>query len=116
MPEPADAVVALTTLATEEAAERLVRALLDRRLVACGTLLPAARSIYRWEGAVEDAREVVVLLKTVQARVPELRDAVSALHPYEVPELLVMPVVAGLPRYFGWLAAEVRAQPPVAEP
>lgn len=102
-------VVVLTTLATEDDAVALVRALLDRHLVACGTILPAARSLYRWEGSIEDAREAVVLLKTVSERVPELERAFAELHPYEVPELLVLPVSAGLARYVGWVAAEVGA-------
>lgn len=100
-------VIVLTTAATEDDAVALVRALLDRRLVACGTVLPGARSIYRWQGAVEDARETVVLLKTVRERVGALEAAFVELHPYAVPELLALPVEAGLAAYVGWLAAEV---------
>ena len=68
-------VIVLTTLPSEDDAVALVRALLDRRLVACGTILPGARSVYRWEGAVEDAREAVVLLKTLEDQVEALRAA-----------------------------------------
>ena len=106
MPDAADAVVVLTTLASEDDAAALVRALLDRRLVACGTLLPGARSLYRWRGALEDTRETVLLLKTVRGRVPALEQAFAELHPYEVPELLALPAAAGLAPYLAWLAAE----------
>ena len=112
MPQTANAVVALTTVATDEAAEALVRALLERRLIACGTMLSGARSIYRWQGRVEDAREVVVLLKTVRAQVAALEAAFAALHPYEVPELLVLPVEYGLGAYLGWIAAETGTADP----
>jgi len=106
-----DAVVVLTTLASEEEAVALVRALLDRRLVACGTVLPAARSLYRWEGRVADEAEVVVLLKTVRERVAELEAAFGELHPYKVPELLALPAVHGLARYVGWIADETAPAP-----
>ena len=99
-------VVVLTTLATSPDAVALVRALLDRRLVACGTLLPGARSLYRWENQVADESEVVVLLKTTRERVPGLEAAFAELHPYTVPELLVLDVAHGLERYLGWIAAE----------
>jgi periplasmic divalent cation tolerance protein len=107
MLRPADAaVVVLTTLANEEEAVTLVRALLDRRLVACGTVLPAGRSLYRWEGQVADEREAVVLLKTRRDRLPELERTFADLHPYRVPELLALPVESGLDRYLGWIDTE----------
>jgi periplasmic divalent cation tolerance protein len=101
-----DAVVVLTTVANEEEAVQLVRTLLDRRLIACATLLPAARSIYRWQGKIADEREQVVLLKTRSARVDALRGAFEELHPYKVPELLVLAVDTGLDRYIEWINAE----------
>jgi periplasmic divalent cation tolerance protein len=101
-----DTVVVLTTCATDEDAATLVRALLDRRLVACGTLLPGARSLYRWEGRVADERETAVLLKTTRARVADLGRAFAELHPYAVPELLALPVTAALARYADWVADE----------
>jgi periplasmic divalent cation tolerance protein len=101
-----DAVVVLTTLATSQSAVTLVRALLERRIVACGTLLPGARSLYRWEDRVADEAEVVVLLKTRRQRLPALEAAFAELHPYTAPELLVLDVAGGLERYLGWIAAE----------
>lgn len=101
-----DAIVVLTTVASEEEAVTLVRALLERRLIACGTLTPGARSLYRWQDRVADEREVLVLLKTRAARLESLEAAFSELHPYKVPELLALPVSAGLPKYLEWIDGE----------
>ena len=101
-----DAVVVLTTVATESEAVALVRELLNRRLVACGTMLPGARSLYRWEDRVADEPEVVVLLKTRAERVSALEAAFAELHPYKVPELLALPVSAGMEQYLGWIGRE----------
>ena len=101
-----DALVVLTTVATADEAVRLIRALLERRLVACGTILPGARSLYRWDGKVADEQEVVVLLKTRSARLASIEEAFADLHPYKVPELLALPVEAGLPRYLAWISGE----------
>jgi periplasmic divalent cation tolerance protein len=101
------ALVALTTLATEAEARTLVTALLEARLIACGTLIPGARSIYRWEGAVTEEAEVVVLLKTEDSKWDALCGAVRERHPYQVPELLALPVERGLDLYLSWLTSEV---------
>jgi len=99
--------VVLTTLNTEADARRLVGGLLEARLIACGTILPGARSIYRWEGAVTEEAEVVVILKTDRSKWDALAARVRADHPYRIPELLAVPVTQGLEAYLGWLAAEV---------
>src|SRR5215470_12984749 len=101
-----DAIVVLTTVASDEEAATFVRALLDRRLIACGTIFPASRSMYRWQGKIADEREVVVLLKTRSARLDSLRTAFAELHPYKVPELLALPVEAGLDKYLEWINGE----------
>ena len=101
-----DAVVVLTTVANENEAVTLIRELLELRLVACGTLLPGARSFYRWEGKIADEHEVVLLLKTRSASVGRLEKAFEELHPYKLPELLVLPVTAGLARYLDWISDE----------
>lgn len=101
-----DAIVVLTTVSSEDEAVKLVRTLLERRLIACGTLTPGARSIYRWKGQVADEREVLVLLKTRSARVDALRSAFTELHPYKVPELLVLAVDSGLEKYLEWINGE----------
>lgn len=105
--EPA-ALLVLTTLGSEKDARILVRALLEERLIACGTLLAGARSIYRWQGEVTEEQEVVVLLKTDVSKWEALAAAVRERHPYEVPELLALPVDRGLDVYLSWLASEVQ--------
>ena len=106
-----DTVVVLTTVASEDEAVALVGALLEHRLVACGTVLPGARSLYRWEGKLADERETVVLLKTTRARLSDVEAAFRERHPYALPELLAVPVSAGLARYVAWVEAETRAAP-----
>jgi periplasmic divalent cation tolerance protein len=103
---PPTAIVVLTTVASAEEAVTLIRALLDRRLIACGNILPGVRSLYRWEGKVADEREVIVLLKTRASRVEALEMAFGELHPYKVPELLALPVSAGLHKYLEWIDDE----------
>ena len=105
------ALVVLTTLASEADARALVTALLADRLIACGTLLPGGRSLYRWQGKMTEEGEVVVLLKTDRAKWEALCGAVRARHPYEVPELLALPVEGGLDRYLSWLTQEVVGDP-----
>jgi periplasmic divalent cation tolerance protein len=101
-----DAVVVLTTVGTEDDAATLVRALLERRLVACGTMIPKSRSIYRWDNKIADEQEVVLMLKTRSACLDALQLSFETLHPYKLPELLVLPVAAGLPKYLSWIADE----------
>jgi periplasmic divalent cation tolerance protein len=101
-----DAVVVFTTVASEDEAVRFVRALLDRRLIACGTLFPGARSLYRWQGKLADEREVVVMLKTRSAQLDSLQGAFRELHPYKVPELLALSVAGGLEKYLQWISSE----------
>lgn len=109
-----DAIVVLTSVATTSDAAALVRALLERRLVACGTVLPGARSIYRWEGEVKEEAEAVVMLKTQRDRLPALKRAVDELHPYDVPELLALAVEDGSRAYLAWVTAETAAPPSAA--
>lgn len=103
---PAPYLAALTTAPSAETAQRLVRRLLEQRLVACGTVIPGAVSTYRWHGAVTEEQEVVVILKTTAARWAALAAAWPALHPYEVPELVALPVVGGHRPYLEWVRAE----------
>ena len=90
-----DAIVVMTTLASVDDAVKLVQTLLERRLIACGSVLPGARSLYRWQGKIADEQEAVVLLKTRAARLETLQLAFDELHPYKVPELLALSVTAG---------------------
>lgn len=94
----------------ESAAEPIAAALIDERLAACVSRLPSVHSVYRWRQAVERAEETLLLVKTCAARWPALQEAVVRLHPYELPEILAVPVAAGLPDYLQW-ASEACAVP-----
>jgi periplasmic divalent cation tolerance protein len=95
--------VVLTSFASEDDAARVVRALVEERLIACGNLIPGARSLYRWQGQIADQREVVALMKTRKQDWTALLSRLHELHPYEVPECLALRVAAGAPRYMAWL-------------
>jgi periplasmic divalent cation tolerance protein len=98
-------VVVLITAPSREVAESLVQQLVAERLAACGNIVPGVTSIYRWEGAVERADELLIVCKTTRAMVPRLLSRVEELHPYDVPEALVLPIEAGLAPYLGWVTA-----------
>lgn len=100
----ADYVIVLTTLPANHDAAAFARALVDERLAACVNLLPDMRSVYRWQGAVEDEAERQVVLKTTRERLARLEARVTALHPYEVPEFLVLPVLEGSAAYLRWVS------------
>ncbi len=107
-PEPRaeDVEVALVTAPDAETGERIARALVEERLAACVNLVPGLRSIYRWEGAVESAEEVLLVVKTRADRAERLEERLLALHPYDVPELLRIPTRGGHAAYLRWVLAE----------
>ena len=96
-------VIVLTTFPADGDAEALARTLVTERLAACVNLLPPMLSIYRWKAAVEDGSERQLVIKTTAASVAALQDRLTALHPYEVPEFLVLPISEGSLAYFSWL-------------
>lgn len=104
-----DACVVLVTCATEDAAVALTTTLVEERLAACGNILPGIRSIYRWQGAVQQDTEVLLLLKTMHARVPALSARIRELHTYDLPEVLAVPVLGGLHAYLNWIAESTQA-------
>ena len=100
----------LTTFEREEDAARVVRTLVDERLVACGNLLPGVRSLYRWKGEIADTREVMALLKTRKQDWTALLSRLHELHPYETPECIALRIAAGAPRYMAWLEAALEPE------
>ena len=96
-------VIVLTTVGAEFDVRAIANDLVQRRLVACVNIIDGVRSIYAWEGRVTEDREQLLVMKTTDARVDELRDALFAQHPYEVPEFVVLPVVAMSDSYLRWL-------------
>lgn len=103
--------IVLTNCPDAEVADRIARTLVEQKLAACVNRLPAVDSVYRWQGAVERTVEVPLLIKTIRERLPEVQEAIRALHPYEVPEIIAIQVVAGLPAYLRWVVDET--QPPL---
>jgi periplasmic divalent cation tolerance protein len=106
------ALVVLSTFPDAEHAARAARILVEERLAACVSLVAAVRSIYRWQGAVQDEAESLAIIKTTPDRYPALAARLASLHPYEVPEILALPLAAGHPPYLAWLAAQVAAEAP----
>ncbi len=98
--------VVLVTAPSYDVALELARAVVGEGLAACVNLIPGLHSVYRWEGAVEESHEVLLLLKTRADRVDTLRDRVVSLHPYDVPEFVVVPLDGGLDRYLAWIRTE----------
>jgi periplasmic divalent cation tolerance protein len=102
------AVIVLTTLGAQTDASAFARVLVEERLAACVNVLPAMTSVFRWKGAVEDDREQQIVIKTTTDRVAALQARFNELHPYELPEFLVVSVSDGSPAYLAWLEESVR--------
>jgi periplasmic divalent cation tolerance protein len=100
-------VLALSTVGKREDADRLARALVEARLAACVNIVPGLTSVYRWKDAVESDPEHLLVIKTRRDRLDDMRTALLAQHPYEVPELVVLPIEGGSPAYLAWLDAAV---------
>jgi periplasmic divalent cation tolerance protein len=103
-----DAYLVISNLPDRASAEKLAHALIDKRLAACVNILSPCRSVYRWEGKIEDAEEFPVLIKTTRERYPALEAAIRAGHPYTVPEIIAIPLAGGLPAYLDWVENETR--------
>ena len=97
----------LVTGPDEETLASLCATLVEERFCACANILPRIRSIYRWEGAVEDEAEALAILKTTEDRLQGLTERVRALHPYDVPEVVALPVAGGSEAYLGWVRESV---------
>ncbi len=106
-PSDPDVRVVLVTAPDAEVASGLARALVDERLAACANLVPTVRSIYRWEGALQEDDEVLLVIKTTAAKTPALSERVKALHPYDLPEVLALPAAGGSEAYLDWVRSEV---------
>lgn len=98
--------IVMTNLPNAQAAEAIASTLVEARLAACVNLLPAVQSVYRWDGKVERATEVTLLIKTTQRHYAALEAAIRAAHPYELPEVIALPVATGLPSYLQWIITE----------
>jgi periplasmic divalent cation tolerance protein len=102
------ALLVLTNLPDRASAEKLAEALIEARIAACINILAPCRSVYRWKGAVQHDEEHPVLIKTSAERYAALEQAIRGLHPYELPEIVAVPIERGLPAYLEWVAVETR--------
>jgi periplasmic divalent cation tolerance protein len=100
--------VVLTTVETQEEGVRLASLLIERKLAACVQILPQMISIYRWQGAVEQASEALLLIKTTRTAYSQLEAVIKQHHSYQTPEIIALPIEAGLPEYLAWLADSVK--------
>ena len=101
-------VIVLTTLPAEGDAEKLASQLVEERLAACVNILPAMRSVYRWKQAVEHADERQLVIKTTAQNVTALEALIRKIHPYDVPEFVVIPISQGSSTYLSWLAESTK--------
>jgi periplasmic divalent cation tolerance protein len=104
---PDEYVVVLSTLPPDKEPVRIGRTLVEERLAACVNVLPVMTSIYRWNEGIEEDPEHQVIIKTTRARLPALRERLQALHPYDVPEFIVLPIIAGSDAYLKWIGEAV---------
>ena len=101
-----NSLLVLTNLPDRAAAERIAEALVEQKLAACVNILAPCRSVYRWKGALQRDEEHPMLIKTTAERYPALEQALRAAHPYELPEIIAVPLERGLPQYLAWVAGE----------
>jgi periplasmic divalent cation tolerance protein len=106
-----ESLLILTNCPDEASANQIALAVVEARLAACVNILPRMQSIYRWQGTVESASEIPLLIKSTAATYPALEKCITELHPYDVPEIIALPITQGLPAYLNWLSAETLQQP-----
>jgi periplasmic divalent cation tolerance protein len=106
-----NALLVITNLPDRAIAERLAESLIAKRLAACVNVLAPCRSVYRWKGAVQHDEEHPMLIKTTSERYPELEAEIRAQHPYELPEIIAVPIERGLSGYLAWVAEEASPTP-----
>jgi periplasmic divalent cation tolerance protein len=101
-----DTLLVITNCPDEAAANAIALAVVEARLAACVNILPRVQSVFRWHGAVESATEIPLFIKSTAAAYPALEARIRELHPYELPEIIALPVDHGLPAYLNWVAGE----------
>ena len=104
-----ETLLVLTNCPDEATANAIALALVEEKFAVCVNILPRVQSVYRWQGAVESASEIPLLIKSTVGRYAELEAAIRARHPYDVPEIIALPITQGLPAYLNWVATETAA-------
>jgi len=107
-----EVLLVMTNLPDRDVAERIAASLVTEGVAACVNVLADCKSVYHWEGKLERITEVPLLIKTTKAAYPRLQDALRKLHPYKIPELIALPVSAGLPEYLNWVVQETQTRKP----
>jgi len=102
-------ILVLTNLPDRESAQRMAQSLIENHTAACVNILAECSSVYRWQGKIETASEVPLLIKSTRATYPRLEASIRAHHPYELPEIIAVPVSTGFPGYLQWVAQETQA-------
>jgi periplasmic divalent cation tolerance protein len=111
-----DKVVVLVTVGSLREARKIAKALVEAQLAACVNLSPPVQSVYRWQGEIESAREILLVIKTSREIFPELQAEIRKLHSYATPEIICLPIIDGSREYLEWLAQSVKAPPRMNEP
>lgn len=104
-------IMVVCNVPAEDLAQQIAEVLVGEQLAACVNILAPCRSVYRWQGQVDSATEYPLLIKTTAAGYAALQARLLQLHPYEVPEIIALPLAAGLPAYLTWVAGEVLSRP-----
>jgi periplasmic divalent cation tolerance protein len=104
-----DKIIVLTTCESSQDAQTIAETLVEKRLAACVNILPGLKSVYRWQGKVENATELLLLIKTRRGLFEQLSAELARIHPYEVPEVIALPLIDGAPAYLGWLEKELKS-------
>lgn len=107
MADKADAIVVMMTAPDRDEARRLADMLVAKEMAACVQMIPGMQSVYRWEGKIEEQDEILLIAKTLASKFAELEKEVRAMHSYETPEIIALPVIAGSERYLEWLTVNV---------
>lgn len=110
MQQPDDLMIIFSTAPSEEVAGRIAREVVSANLAACVNILPGVLSVYKWEGSMEEANETLVMVKTTRDRIEELTQRLLSLHPYEVPEVIALPIETGNEKYLDWVRAMTRVE------
>ncbi|SEN36535.1 divalent-cation tolerance protein CutA [Nitrosomonas marina] len=101
-----EAILVITSFPNKESAQVFAQALIDRKLAACVNVMPACTSVYRWQDNIETAEETPVFIKTRSARYQSVEELILSMHPYELPEVITVPISEGLPAYLRWIIEE----------
>ena len=105
-----DAILIITNLPDQASAEALAQQLVQERLAACVNIMPSCTSVYHWQNKVETAQEIPVFIKTTRQQYEAIELSIRSVHPYELPEIIIVPLAGGLPAYLDWVAAETTIQ------